>query len=200
MDRRQKKTRAAIFSAFGRLLKKKRYSGITVQEILDEADISRSTFYAHFETKDNLLHAICEELFGHVLTSAADHHMNGGHFSGSAPESMFYHLFQHFAENENNIMGLLCSENNDLFLRFFKDSLNELVRSQLSDREMSSGLSQLPEGFLAHHISSSFVETVLWWFRDGLKQTPEEIYRCFMAVMGPLLQPEEAMKEGELPG
>ena len=54
MDSWQRKTRNAIFQAFTRLLEQKTYSSLTVQEIIDEADISRSTFYAHFETKDEL--------------------------------------------------------------------------------------------------------------------------------------------------
>ena len=55
MDRRQRKTREGIFSAFTTLLSQKEFGQITVGEIIERADISRATFYAHFETKEFLL-------------------------------------------------------------------------------------------------------------------------------------------------
>ena len=55
MDRRQRKTREAIFNAFTRLLEKHAYNQITVQDIIDDADVGRATFYTHFETKEYLL-------------------------------------------------------------------------------------------------------------------------------------------------
>ena len=67
MDRRQRKTREAIFRAFTGLLAKKNYHQITVQDILDAADVGRTTFYAHFETKEYLLRDLCAELFGHII-------------------------------------------------------------------------------------------------------------------------------------
>ena len=54
MDRRQRKTRQAIFAAFTQLLSQKDFGDITVGEIIATADVGRATFYAHFETKDYL--------------------------------------------------------------------------------------------------------------------------------------------------
>ena len=93
MDRRQQKTRAAIFHAFSTLLAEKSYSKITVQEIIDTANVGRTTFYAHFETKDDLLKALCKELFDHIICSAADSaHTRGLYSEGNAPESVICHF------------------------------------------------------------------------------------------------------------
>lgn len=187
MDRRQQKTRTAIFSAFTSLLAEKSYSKITVQEIIDAANVGRTTFYAHFETKDDLLKELCEELFGHIIGSAMDcTHTHGLYSDGSAPESVFCHLLQHLQENDKNIIALLSCESSEMFLRFFKDSLNELVRSQFINQNRKAN-TDIPEDFLINHISSSFVEMVLWWIKGHRKQTPEDLDRYFRAVIEPII-------------
>ena len=187
MDRRQQKTRAAIFQAFSRLLEKKRFENITVQEIIDCANIGRSTFYAHFETKDDLLKELCEELFSHIVASAMDcTHTHGLYSEGNAPESVFCHLLQHLAENDNQILQLLSCESNEIFLRYFKDSLNELIHTQVVDRAPRKR-KDLPEDFLVNHISGSFVEMVLWWLKDRERHAPEELDRYFRSVIEPIL-------------
>ena len=187
MDRRQQKTRTAIFSAFTSLLAEKSYSKITVQEIIDAANVGRTTFYAHFETKDDLLKELCEELFGHIIGSAMDcTHTHGLYSDGSAPESVFCHLLQHLQENDKNIIALLSCESSEMFLRFFKDSLNELVRSQFINQNRKEN-TDIPEDFLINHISGSFVEMVLWWIKGHRKQTPEDLDRYFRAVIEPII-------------
>lgn len=187
MDRRQQKTREAIFKAFSILLEKKSYNHITVQEILDTANIGRSTFYAHFETKDELLKAVCRELFGHIINSAMDKtHTHGLYSNKEAPPSVFCHLLQHLQENDNNILGLLSCENSDIFLRYFKDSLNELIQTQLVNNNRRQN-QDLPQDFLVNHISGSFVEMVLWWLKDKKTHTPEELDHYFRAVIEPIL-------------
>lgn len=187
MDRRQQKTRAAIFSAFTSLLAKKSYSKITVQEIIDFANVGRTTFYAHFETKDDLLKELCEELFGHIISSAMDcTHTHGLYSDGNAPESVFCHLLQHLQENDNNIIGLLSCESSEIFLRFFKDSLNGLVRSQFMNQDRKAN-TDIPQDFLINHISGSFVEMVFWWIKGRMKQTPADLDRYFRAVIEPII-------------
>lgn len=187
MDRRQQKTRKAIFHAFSTLLEKKSYNHITVQEILDTANIGRSTFYAHFETKDELLNAVCKELFGHVIDSAMDKtHIHGLYSNEEMPQSVFCHLLQHLQENDNNILGLLSCESSEIFLRYFKDSLNELVQTQFVNHNRKRN-QDLPQEFLVNHISGSFVQMVLWWLKDKKKHTPEELDYYFRAVIEPIL-------------
>ena len=57
-DRRVGKTRKALKEALTDLILEKGYEGVTVQDVIDRADVGRSTFYAHFVDKDGLLMAI----------------------------------------------------------------------------------------------------------------------------------------------
>ena len=181
MDRRQKKTRNAIFTAFLNLLAKKNFNSISVQEIIDEADVGRATFYAHFETKDCLLKTICEELFQHIVASALGE-VQGEHYDNCQEKGdIFLHLLRHLEKNDDNILQLLTSPNNDLFLRYFKESLKETINNRLNFKSMA-----VPKEFLINHISSTFVETVIWWTKGGKKETPEKITEYLWAILGSL--------------
>ena len=182
MDRRQRKTRDAIFKAFVNLLSKKDFAYITVGEIIEAADVGRATFYAHFETKDFLLKELCKELFCHIYDSVNNEKEHKHIFECDEPDSVFLHLFRHLQKNDNNILELLSSQNNELFLKYFKNNLLQLVESQLHlFKSEKSNL--LPASYLKNHIASSFVETVRWWVDNGKKETPETITEYFFSVL-----------------
>ena len=179
MDRRQRKTREAIFQAFIALLSEKNYNQITVAEVIDRADIGRATFYAHFETKDYLLKALCEELFGHVFAdSGEDSHL----FHCDAPGDTFEHLFHHLYKNDNQILELLSCRNNELFLHYFRSSLTAFLQANpalFSGRENPG----LPADFWVGHIAATFVETVRWWLETGRGQSPKELAQYFLMAV-----------------
>lgn len=187
MDRRQQKTREAIFGAFSQLLSVKNYHQISVQEIIDKANVGRTTFYAHFETKDYLLKEMCEELFNHIIdTAMGQPHGQTHDHSEQTKGSVFLHLIQHLQENDRDVLGLLSSDNNVIFLKYFKENLKRLVVTQYADKDMLTDT--LPEEYLVNHISAAFVETVSWWVSRQMQETPEEITAYFFCVTQPLIR------------
>lgn len=183
MDRRQRKTREAIFNAFTRLLAQKDFSQITVGEIIDAADVGRATFYSHFETKDSLLKEFCEELFCHIFDTETGTGHNHRHiFDCDGSDSVFLHLFRHLQKNDNNILTLLSRQNNGLFLEYFRDSIETLVESHLSMFD-SPKSKDLPLLFWKNHIASTLVETITWWIGNGVQESPEEITGYFFKLL-----------------
>lgn len=189
MDRRQKKTRNAIFKAFSTLLEKKRYESITVQDIIDEADIGRSTFYAHFETKDELLKAMCTDIFDHVFSKELPKELEGGYARGRKNlELKLGHILYHLKEHHEDLRGILSSESGELFMRFFRGYLKDLFLRYQDDFSMA-----IPKDFLLNHLVVSFAETVKWWIIQREHYAPEEVAKCYMAVISSCLVPSESM-------
>jgi len=178
MDRRQRKTRQAIYDAFAGLLEKKSYSGITVQDIIDKADIGRSTFYSHFETKDELLRSLCSEIFEHVfsenLTSEATHDFSSGK---KDIRGEITHILYHLQDGSVYIKSILSCESGEMFMSFFKDYLKDLFKGELEKID-----SELPKDYLLNHMVCDFAETVRWWMKHD-EYTPEEISGFFLSTV-----------------
>src|SRR5215203_478965 len=62
VDRRVQKTRKLLQDALIQLVTEKSYESVSIREILERANVGRSTFYAHFQDKDQLLHSILDRL------------------------------------------------------------------------------------------------------------------------------------------
>lgn len=176
MDRRQQKSRAAIFAAFIKLLDKKDFSAITVQEIIDCANVGRATFYAHFETKDYLLKELCEELFGHVFG------LREGHFNCGRFEGYWEHLLYHLKNNDDNVLRLLSSKNNELFWHYFREGLRNIVEQSI-DTDALSLKAGVPESYLVNYIAGVFTETLEWWISDKCRESEQRVAEYFYTVI-----------------
>jgi len=186
MDRRQRKSRDAIFSAFNQLLTQKKYTNITVQDIIDEANVGRTTFYAHFPTKDNLLREMCTDIFDHVSQGIDVDPSHNYSIFDDDPSDIISHILYHLTSNHKQIIGVLSCESSELFWRFFKEYLNEIISGWILSRHSFID-SEVPLDFIVDHVSGSFINMVQWWIKNNLKQTPEELTQYFMVAIGPLL-------------
>jgi AcrR family transcriptional regulator len=178
MDRRMRKTKVAIYAAFSELLAKKKYSQITIEQIINLADIGRSTFYSHFDTKDELLKSMCLDMFQSMALSEHSLDITDSH-------SIVTELLCHIKNNKKAINGVITSESGNLFIRYFKDYFNQRIE-KLLDR-FDKPYATVPKDFLINHISGSFIEMVEWWVESGMKQTPEELTEYYLSVISPII-------------
>ena len=160
---------------------------ITIKDIIDEANVGRTTFYEHFETKDALLSEMCSNLFHHIFDteSGKDNHHDFPLSHGDS-RTVVTHILYHLQEGSQSMLRLMSGESSETFLFYFRTYLDEMVLPFLT-----SGLEHknkaVPEDFLQNHISGSFLNMVHWWIKGGMKETPEELADCFLAVIEPIL-------------
>ena len=180
MDRRQRKTRAAIFQAFNKLLEEKHFNNITVQEILDGANVGRSTFYSHFETKDALLKEMCTDIFDHIFSHEL--HSETSHDFSSSDHGLrekITHLLYHLKDNRGNVLGVLSGESGELFMRYFKEYLVTMF-----EQYPGSIRQDVPKTFALNHLVGSLAEAVKWWIGGKMEMPPEELAECYLKLIG----------------
>lgn len=172
MDRRIQKSRKAIYHAFIQLLNQKSYDKITVQDIIDLADVGRSTFYAHFESKEILLEAICQDLFQHTfMERQISNHL----------EALTAHIFQHFKRNQDKIATLLLSQNT-YFINGLKEQLSHYLFPRVN-AELLASKKSLPKDFLENYVTTTFIETANWWLQSRQNISDQEIAHYFLQLM-----------------
>jgi len=160
--------------AFRSLLSKKRYDHITVQDIIDAADVGRSTFYAHFETKDMLLDAMCQDMFYHIFDKAPCPLAKGS----SDIEAELAHLLRHIKNGENDLAKIIRSDSNDLFMFYFKKHLRGVFESHADAFRID-----IPKEFLLNLLVGSFSEMIRWWVQNGMKTAPDTCAEYFMKII-----------------
>ena len=182
VDRRVQKTRSGIMRAFEELLMAKSYDDITVQDIIDRANIGRSTFYAHFETKDKLLEAICGTLFDHIFAQHLD--AEPGHdFSGSEEDvgAKILHTLYHLQEDRERLSKIFSCESAELFWEYFQSRFSGFVQREIVPALMVD-MQGIPRDYVVRYVCNAFVGTVKWWFYEGLSTTPEDVSGYFMRM------------------
>ena len=172
MDKRQIKTRKAIIAAFVKLMKKQPYEEVTVKDIIEAAEIGRSTFYSHFETKEDLAKQMCYDLYKHIF---AEHVRicSTHNYSQQPPtlETRLAHIFYHIRDHRDYYDGILKVQDGKLFTEFFHKYMQENV----AIRVISLLSLKVPADFFANHITYAFIGALRWWLQNDMAIPPEEL-------------------------
>jgi AcrR family transcriptional regulator len=123
IDRRAARTRRTLHEALIRLIKRKGYDALTVQEIIDEADIGRATFYAHYRGKDDLLRGGFDRLRGEL--KAARREARQG--ERDRPLTFSLAMFEHACTYRDVYRAMLGGQGSIIAINEIRRVLAELV-------------------------------------------------------------------------
>ncbi|MFI6604720.1 TetR/AcrR family transcriptional regulator [Nonomuraea sp. NPDC050536] len=149
-DRRVRRTRRILRDAFTALVLEKGYDRITVQDILDRADVGRSTFYAHFRDKDALLMACFDGVREDLQNEFAS--------AETGPEGPAATLFRHAGRHRQIYRALCGHRGGELVHRHLKRLIADAVRDHLAP-----GDPDLPADAVAAFYASATVGLLQWW-------------------------------------
>lgn len=169
-DRRVRRTRRLLAEALVSLVLEKGYEKISVQHILDRADIGRSTFYAHFRDKEAPLMSCFDDLreeLKHALETMTPQ-------APSDPANPASVLFAHAYQHRRVYQALCGKQGGNIVHRYLHRLIGELLREHLRPHLSPAG-SDLPADAVAEFYSSATIGLLTWWIDQGFRDGPARI-------------------------
>lgn len=191
VDRRIQRTRQLLQDALITLILEKGYDKITVQHIIDEANVGRSTFYAHYLDKDDLMAGsvgkLQEELHQHVVGdqhTVDDQHTVGDDYEQDAAIASLA-LFRHTQEQHHLYKAMIGGKGIDIVVQVLNDALLDHAQSYFKQIEEDEGQLSIPVPVAATFLASTLQTLLTWWLDNDMPYSPEKMNEMFMQlVMG----------------
>ncbi len=188
-DRRVERTRLALHTALTELILEKRYDRITVQDIIDRADVGRSTFYAHFLDKEDLL-VQGLALFSDRLSEHLENAEHDGEEAGHILHSLIF--FRHADMHHHLYKAMLDGGGADVLLEAGKRHLEQDIQNHLQELLPAGRPLSTPMPVVTSYLAGAMLSVLMWWLDAGRPYSPEEINGMFqklaMEGVGNLLQ------------
>jgi AcrR family transcriptional regulator len=182
VDRRVRRTRELLRSALISMILEKGYERVTVQDIIDRADVGRSTFYAHFRDKEDLLVFGLEEL---RAAFQPDAQQAGETHPGKRAPSPTLAVFEHFARHREVWKAMVGKRGAEGFIRYLHGFLAELLRAQLEARAPKEQTQVPLDAVVEFAVHALIGLGVRWWLENDLPYSAEEMDQLYRRLTEP---------------
>jgi AcrR family transcriptional regulator len=177
IDRRVRRTRDALGDALIALIQEKRFETITVQNVLDRAQIGRSTFYAHYRGKDDLLLSDMED-FLEGMSTLLLRRREASNRVAPAQE-----LFAHVAETRHLVAALTAADKMRDFLEMAQGYFARAIEQRFSDLPASRGIARPQRIAMSHALAGALLSLMSWWLDHENSAAPEQMDALFHQIV-----------------
>ncbi|MDX8477952.1 TetR/AcrR family transcriptional regulator [Mesorhizobium sp. VK24D] len=180
IDRRVARTRGMLHQALLSLILEKGYEAILVEDICERANIGRSTFYAHFTSKDDLKRSGLE----HLRLELLERHRSSltSMPTGIRPFGFSLPMFEHARDHMHLYQALVGSKGGAIALDTIRQTLCDFVRSELAAAG-GKDPTGVPREFIVRHVVGAYMAVLTWWLESGATLPPQQMDEFFRRLM-----------------
>jgi AcrR family transcriptional regulator len=175
-DRRSRRTRKLLVHALFGLMQEKRYTAITVKDIIERADVGRSTFYSHCRDKEDLLEDGLDEMIQQF-------------YLGSIEKGQYLfpvlQTFQHIQKEQHRFKSLATSGSIDRLYQILEGYMRKNLEILLAGQVPAGQEPIVPIPVLAASISGSFLALLKWYMENKMVYSPEQMDQYFQQLVMP---------------
>ena len=185
VDRRITRSKRLLKHSLISLLNEKNFSDITITDLVNHSDLNRSTFYAHFRDKEDLLDCVINELLTGMIKSMKTEENSKSQFSLVTESSKYFtlELFTYVSEHSLFFKTLMNYHRVPHFSYRLSESLYCFYLTKIKEEHHSSNQLNMNHGFLANYIASSVVGFIFHWIvHTDNKYHPEYICKEFHKI------------------
>ena len=179
VDRRVQRTRQLLLDALLALILEKDFDSVTVQNVIDRANVGRSTFYAHFQDKEHLLLSGFEH-----LRAQLEEHLMSDSVTSDSPWALSLSMFQHAQENRQIHKALAGKQGGNIGLTHIQKYLFSYLHTHLK-QTLSKRKKGIPPEILAQYISGSFISLLTWWLENDSTYSAEQMNEYYRKLVQP---------------
>jgi AcrR family transcriptional regulator len=175
-DRRIQRTKQLLRdSLMALIVERGAWDPITIQDITDHANVSRTTFYLHFRDKEDLMITSMTEVYNDLLNS-----VESGIHSPDVAESLD---FVHVAENAAFYRVMVGPKGSPVFVSRIQEYLAKVVYTHFCSVHLEAGQKPIyPLEALTNYIAGAEIGLIRWWLESGMEQSPQEMARMFERI------------------
>ena len=186
-DRRVQRTQQLLQTALISLIQEKGFEALSVQDVIDRANVGRATFYAHFDNKEDLLVSRLEGL----RASLQARQRQALSQATNADDRMFaysHEMFVHVNEHRTVFRSMVGKRSGAVIQHLFHKMLVDLVREDIKALMPQRVNGGTPHEAVVQLIAGGLFGLVLWWVDGRMKLTIEEVDALFRRLAIPAVK------------
>jgi AcrR family transcriptional regulator len=192
-DRRVQRTRELLQKALMELINERGYDAITIQEIIDRANVGRTTFYMHYNSKDDLFMSCHESI---VTEFQSLHPLSREELLATEAPPQMIAAFRHLEAARALLYPIFQGKDSVLILRRIRDGSAQEIEASLRSA-FAEADSPISLDVLAYYLAGARIALVQWWLEQRQPYSLENLAQTFHRLQRAAIRDAFGLKDSE---